>query len=158
MYFQIRPSVCFRLFKHRASIFYFFYKIRLGNGGHQIMVEICTNVRLLPYNTADNFGRCLRNSLPNSCVRTTRKTRNFNPNPNPNPNFNPNPNRPSVNCIQYPPTRSWSRLVEICTNVRLLAYSTADNLRANSQIQKVSRQGQGWGQAQGYRVRVGQGQ
>ena len=29
-------------------------------------VEICTNVRLLPYNTADNFGRCLRNSLPNS--------------------------------------------------------------------------------------------
>ena len=27
------------------------------------MVEICTNVRLLPYNTADNFGRCLRNSL-----------------------------------------------------------------------------------------------
>ena len=46
------------------------------------MVEICTNVRLLPYNTADNFGRCLRNSLPNSCVRTTRNTRNFNPNPN----------------------------------------------------------------------------
>ena len=50
------------------------------------MVEICTNVRLLPYNTADNFGRCVRNSLPNSCVRTTRNTRNFNPNPNPNPN------------------------------------------------------------------------
>ena len=43
----------------------------------------CTNVRLLPCNTADNFGRCLRISLPNSCVRTTRNKRNFNPNPNP---------------------------------------------------------------------------
>ena len=29
-------------------------------------------------------------------------------------------------------------MVEICTNVRLLAYSTADNLRASSQIQTVS--------------------
>ena len=47
------------------------------------MVEIYTNVRMLPYNTADNFGRCLRNSLSNSCVRTTRNTRNFNLNPNP---------------------------------------------------------------------------
>ena len=43
------------------------------------MVKICTNV---PYNTADKFGsRCLRNSLPNSSVQTTRNTRNFNPNP-----------------------------------------------------------------------------
>ena len=41
------------------------------------MVEICTNVRLLPYNAADNFGRCLRKSLPNSCVRTTQNTGNF---------------------------------------------------------------------------------
>ena len=30
-------------------------------------------------------------------------------------------------------------MVEICTNVRLLAYSTADNLRASSQIQTVFR-------------------
>ena len=30
-------------------------------------------------------------------------------------------------------------MVEICTNVRRLAYSTADNLRASSQIQTVSR-------------------
>ena len=29
-------------------------------------------------------------------------------------------------------------MVEICTKVRLLAYSTADNLRASSQIQTVS--------------------
>ena len=42
----------------------------------------CTNVRLLPYNTAHNFGKWLRNSLPNSCVRTTWNTRNVNPNPN----------------------------------------------------------------------------
>ena len=34
-------------------------------------------------------------------------------------------------------------MVEICTNVRLLPYSTADNLRASSQIQTVSRQGLG---------------
>ena len=32
-------------------------------------------------------------------------------------------------------------MVEICTNVRLLAYSTANNLRASSQIQTVSRLG-----------------
>ena len=36
-------------------------------------------------------------------------------------------------------------MVEICSNMRLLAYSTVDNLRASSQIQTVSGNGYGLG-------------
>ena len=38
------------------------------NGGHQIMVRyICTNVHLLAYSTADNFGRCVYTSSCGIC-------------------------------------------------------------------------------------------